>query len=107
MKKYVLVIDPSSSKDSNLYVEYFQTINDAKQYFNQLNLDFTHGVVYCALIGKSIGNNRYMDHLRTDDGKTWIKQEPSNDRAYQPLSWSRIGYWSMTDEFSQFTNEVQ
>lgn len=90
MKKYILVIDPSAAVDTHLYVYESKTVKEAKVKLESLNLSFEPNKVYCAVIGKKLPGPgyRYVDILRTDNGKTWHRS--SDTYVYDPSGWRTI-----------------
>jgi hypothetical protein len=92
MKKFTLVIDPSSSLDSGLYIYEAKTIKEAKEFLDNLNLDFSPGITYCATIGKK-EPRAYFYHqiLRTDNGIKWYRCKGGiKNFPYNPKDWLRV-----------------
>jgi hypothetical protein len=91
MKKFTLVIDPSSRLDGSLYIFEARTVKEAKIFFDSLKLDFAPGITYCATIGKKEkGNNRYHQILRTDNGIKWYRDKGNENMPYNPEKWQRV-----------------
>jgi len=95
MKAYTLLIDPSASSPASesLYVYEADTVEDAIDKLNELDLEFETGKVYCATIGRRIEGkeNRYCTTLRTDNGEKWFREK--DDRPYIPETWARLEDW--------------
>ena len=103
MKAFILLIDPSASSPAvnNMYIYEADSIEDAMDKLNGLNLEFALGKIYCATIGRRQEGvvNRYITVLQTNDGKAWYRENPNDQLPYRPETWSRLEEWTNINEF--------
>ena len=109
MKRYTLIIDPSASSpaDNKLFIHETDTVEDAIDKLNKLDLDFDPGKIYCATIGRRLEGreNRYEGIMRTNDGDKWIKEKPEDRHPYIPETWGRVDDWTNIDLFRKAARE--